>query len=502
MRAFLVLLLAPVALLAAVLTIPSPGFPQGLVNAGFEQTAQDGSPTGWIFQPGPAGVYRFEAAPGSDGSGGRLHFAGSPADVATASAYQGVDATSYRNRIARLTARLKVDSPGAFVGLFLTVMRPQQMLGFHEDMRDRPATEHGWTTYQITGRVAPDAQILWVGLGVNGRADVTIDQVSLEVIAPDPAPPSAEAEAYLMNAIGIIRRGHINSGRADWDRIIADAREEIGGTRRTSDTYSAIRGVLGALGETHSFFLGPFARPPAAAATGTTAPVAQFALPEWRLIDGRIGWIRLPGLDTIAPGGDSRARAYTAALRSGLRSLDAMPLCGWILDLRNNGGGNMWPMMKGLDPLLGAAPFGYFVDPAGRIERWQRRGGAIWPDARATPDAPPAFPLTHARSPVAVLIGGGTASSGEMVAMAFVGRGGVRTFGAPSAGFTTGNRVITMPDDAHLVLTGVHVRDRTGRDYFGPITPDEPVGASGAQRPATQWLESQCGAGAGPSTRQ
>ena len=36
---------------------------------------------------------------------------------------------------------------------------------------------------------------------------------------------------------------------------------------------------------------------------------------------------------------------------------------GWIVDLRGNGGGNMWPMLAGIGPILGEGIAGYFIDP-------------------------------------------------------------------------------------------------------------------------------------------
>ena len=53
------------------------------------------------------------------------------------------------------------------------------------------------------------------------------------------------------------------------------------------------------------------------------------------------------------------------------------------------------------------------------------------------------------------MIGPRTSSSGEMTALALVGRSKVRTFGAPSAGFTTTNVPYPLSDGAFLVITAV-----------------------------------------------
>ncbi|QAY77262.1 S41 family peptidase [Sphingosinicella sp. BN140058] len=172
--------------------------------------------------------------------------------------------------------------------------------------------------------------------------------------------------------------------------------------------------------------------------------------------------------------------------------MDAAPLCGWLVDLRDNGGGNMWPMLKGLDPLLGTAPFGHFVLSANATMPWVRAFGNIFPSKETFDAAPPAFKLAHADAPLAILFGPNTASSGEMTAIALLGRARVRTFGAPTAGFTTANETSPLGDGAVLVITTMTVRDRTGKNYAGPIVPDDRVALADAEAAAKTWLRSQC----------
>lgn len=309
---------------------------------------------------------------------------------------------------------------------------------------------------------------------------------------PPEGPPSAEAAAYLDQAIMLLRDHHINSAKADWPRLTAQAHAEIAGARTPGDTYPAIRHLIADLGVRHSFFMPPPTQAQIDAATkaGPTGMVAGTAMPASALLDGRVGLVRLPGLDTFSPGGPERGKTYPRILRAALQQLDQAPLCGWIVDLRGNGGGNMWPMLAGLDPLLGASPFGFFS--RGEVRQpWQRTPSGIFPvPVQPDPATPPAFGLTHAGAPLAVLIGPGTASSGEMTALALIGRSGVRSFGSASAGFLSGNIVMPLPDGAHLAITEVLVHDRTGKDYSETIQPDVP--ATDAEQAAKDWIERQC----------
>lgn len=313
----------------------------------------------------------------------------------------------------------------------------------------------------------------------------------VSVSASVSAAPTEEARTYFDNALAFIQEKHINSATADWALIQTEAEARLADAQTTADTYPAIRFVLAALGEKHSFLREP--RPPARLPTGPEADAPQQTplLPEWRLLDGDIGLVQLPQLDTLS-GGMETGRQYAAELRLGLEALDTHQLCGWIVDLRENGGGNMWPMLQGLDPLLGNGPFGYFVSQRDAIVPWVRTPSGILPSPQPLLESTPSFSLVHQDAPVAVLIGPRTASSGEMAAIALIGRSGVRTFGAPSAGFTTANVPYPLSDGAYLIVTETTVRDRSAKDYKGALVPDEHVLDREAERAATEWLKRSC----------
>jgi hypothetical protein len=327
------------------------------------------------------------------------------------------------------------------------------------------------------------------------RIGLVVAAITAAPQSDTPAPPDKASEEYFQRALTLIRQHHRNSSKADWAQLIARARPMLAGASHPADTYPAIRMVLSILGEHHSFLLPPPASPPlqGTSASSTAAASGAATSPAWHIIAGNIGAVRLPALNTLGPDGPALGKAYATAIQTALSEIDKNPrLCGWIIDLRDNGGGNMWPMLKGLDPLLGTGPFGYFVQTDGSTQAWQRSAGNIFPAPEMLPPSSPAFALKHASTPIAVLIGPQTASSGEMVAIALIGRQGVRTFGTASAGFTSGNNVYPLTDGATLVITEVSVRDRTGKGYAGPIVPDEQVTPAQIEAAASRWLARQC----------
>ncbi len=154
----------------------------------------------------------------------------------------------------------------------------------------------------------------------------------------------------------------------------------------------------------------------------------------------------------------------------------------------------MFPMLAGIGPVLGEgdAGGGRAVDGTTVMRSYAAgRSGK----AAISGDA---YELLSPSPPVAVLLGPNTASSGEAVALAFIGRPNTRTFGAPTAGYTTGNVPILLGDGAVLNLAVTTMMDRNGNAYDGPITPDVSVAVGASANSETDtpvqraiaWLES------------
>ena len=320
------------------------------------------------------------------------------------------------------------------------------------------------------------------------RLFVAIATLTLAFSGSSPlgASPSQEADVYLTNAVELIKKHHINSSEADWPRIESAARTQIATASSAADTYPVIRSILTALNERHSFFLEPrpVAIPGSVAGTHPSSP----PMPSSEMVEGQFATLRLPELNTIiGENGQNLAREYTSIIRRAVEQMDKRSPCGWVIDLRANRGGNMWPMLLGLDPLLGDPPFGYFRFAAGPMP-WVRAND----DLMLGPGAYPVPQIEHGHESVAVIIGPQTASSGEMVAIALIGRHGVRTFGQSSAGFTTANEVHRLSDGAALVITVSTVTDRNRTGYAGPIKPDVETVPGAEEQAAHSWLAAQC----------
>ena len=63
-------------------------------------------------------------------------------------------------------------------------------------------------------------------------------------------------------------------------------------------------------------------------------------------------------------------QAYTHRTHELLAATAPSVACGLVVDLREDTGGNMWPMLGGLKPFLGDAALGAFEGRSGQSPKW------------------------------------------------------------------------------------------------------------------------------------
>lgn len=316
------------------------------------------------------------------------------------------------------------------------------------------------------------------------------DQSSPEESSPDARLPD-EVLAYLEEALATMRREALHSSRVDWTALRKSTFEKASGSTSRPATYPAIRHALAGLGDGHSFLqLSEALREAERTALGTApehdgpkrhedgrtpSPFARRMQPESSLIEAGskvIGRLVMPqGI---------RDNAFATQFQKRIARLDSQQPCGWIVDLRGNGGGATWPMLAGLGPLLGDGPVGGSVEADGTKDIWSYSDGkaiyensdgerSVYAEVTRTPYVP------QAMLPVAVLIDRGTASSGEAMALAFRGRPTTRSFGERTYGASTSTLGFRLSDGANLVLAVSIMTDRDHTEYPAGVEPDEPV---------------------------
>ena len=297
--------------------------------------------------------------------------------------------------------------------------------------------------------------------------------------AQEPTIASA-AEAYLNEVLDLMEANSINRKTINWIDFRSKVFEKAGAAQTIDETYDAIREALTLLGDDHSFVIKPDGT--GLAGVGTircnVVTVPQASVPE------TVGYVRV----TSFSGSEVEARDFAQAIQDQIRFIDAPTIEGWIVDLRGNSGGNMWPMLAGIGPILGEGVVGHFIDPDDNQYAWEYRNGTSISSGFRVIQALNPYQLINPKPRVAVLLDNGVASSGEAVAIAFVGRENTRSFGSPTCGLSTANAGYTLSNDAQLLLTVSYMADRNKNLFGTPVPPDEAVSPQDIVERAVGWV--------------
>jgi len=362
-----------------------------------------------------------------------------------------IDAVPYRKKRVRLSGIISAKDVEGTAGLWLRADGASGSLAFANSERTPVSGNADAVPREIEIYVPVHADKLLVGPLLVGKGRMTVRALRLAV-APSSLDDEVPPARIVDEAIRLIRAHALNAERIEWNQAQADIARDMKHVHDADAAYAVIRQVLAKLGDRHSGLLPPrdFQRFSSEGKPSFT-PMVE--------VRERVGIVSVPafsGTDKTA------AAAFTRGLATSIATRARQASCGWVVDLRANQGGNMWPMLSGLSPLLGNATPGYFRDREGRQTAWTiRSAGVPVPDLSAVP--------------VVVVTGQKTASSGEAVAVAFRGRPKARSVGQPTFGVSTSNGMYPLPGGARLKLTDARFVDRTGQAYGDIVMPDHMV---------------------------
>lgn len=393
-------------------------------------------------------------------------------------AISAVAAAPLHQRRVVMSARVSADAGSVGAAIWLRADGPNGRLVFVTSGTQPVDGGKPPAAREISLVVPPQATQLVYGLVFNGNGAARAEAVKLraeDAPAPaqsDSAQTNVSAAQVLEAALRIVRENALKAGTIDWNSVPPRLRAGIDPNGPAQDAHATVRLLLKQLDDGHSFLLDAGAAEQHQRSGTATEPARVDVL------DAGLGYVLMPG---FSGRGEEAMRQFSAIISRDIARLAPQVKQGWIVDLRHNSGGNMWPMLAALRPLLGADTPGSSRRRDGEEKPWQ-----LAPDPNANlPD------LRNAR--VAVLIGTATSSAGEAVATAFRGRPGTRFFGAPSDGRATMNSSYPLPDGSLLQLTTAWMVDRTGSVVSGALQPDEFTGlASSGSDPTVEaakaWL--------------
>jgi carboxyl-terminal processing protease len=304
---------------------------------------------------------------------------------------------------------------------------------------------------------------------------------------PQRTDPTPTLLPDLDRALAIMQANSFYTASADWEALREFANEMTAVKHDPVSVRFVLERVLLALGDKHGYVLTS-----SQVESYETLTTADSRPPQASLLADRLGYLLVT---EFASGRPEEQVRYAQGLQELIREVDASRPCGWVVDLRGNLGGSMWAMLAGVGPVLGEGESGAFVFTDGHSQPWAYREGQALLEGQVAVAVPSPWVLSTSAPPVAILTDGMTVSSGEALALAFRGRPGTRSFGQPTAGYSSAIETYLLDDGSMLGLTVAVFTDRNGVSFTGgPIPPDEIVSLpAGGDVPAeaVTWLLAQ-----------
>ncbi len=284
-------------------------------------------------------------------------------------------------------------------------------------------------------------------------------------------PCITKANRLLDESLGLMQKYYYRKDSVSWDSLIVAAKTRLKSSPDCEDAFATVKWCFQELKEKHSFIIPPVkAELYGGNINSNSAPLEKLIGPLTSdLLDGKIGYINVPWVSTAD---EKICTAFADSLQGIIASFDKKGTNKWIIDLRKNSGGNCWPMLAGLAPLLGNGVYGYFVSTEEKIP-FSYKDGTMYQGKNARCVVTLPYFMKNKEKTIVILMGPGTSSAGEIAALAFKGTEKVYFFGEPTAGLTTANATYKLSDGSMLVLTVCKEADKNGRIVEGRIQPDE-----------------------------
>ncbi len=326
---------------------------------------------------------------------------------------------------------------------------------------------NNWKKYAISVVCPKETDKIKIGMILYGKGTVWFSDFDVKTTPIDDRKLSKLAIQYINSACDIIVKNSLVRDSININGLKEIALKIAGPAKKYSDCFLAVNYLLESLrpfGDHHSFFM---SAEEMKNWKNEGSKVSKIEFPTYKVIDG-CGYILVPPFH----GGNTKLMtAYADSLQKGIQNLSTSKINGWIVDLRQNTGGNMEPMIAGLGPLFSSEKLGSLVDINGKSNSWYYKDGRYYGDGYKGWIVSRPFKLTTLL-PIAVLTSNQTGSSGEVVVISLLGNSNTKSFGQPTWGLTTGNGSFELKDGSQIFLASTIMADRNGNQYTTSINPD------------------------------
>jgi len=189
------------------------------------------------------------------------------------------------------------------------------------------------------------------------------------------------------------------------------------------------------------------------------------------LLKNKYLYISIPGI--FAQG--NAVNEYAQTISDSICRYNRQQLKGFIIDLRLNSGGQLSSMVGGLNLLLGNNYLGGAVDALKtEARKFELKKNNFYIGDVQTTSITNTCAHDYSKTPVVVLIGPATVSSGSITAITFKQRPNTFFIGEPTAdGYSTGNEYFFFGNSFMINLATEFNQDRKHNIYKNSILPDK-----------------------------
>ncbi len=411
---------------------------------------------------------------------------------------QKIDINNATLKRIHITAWIKTVDCNAGVALLCTQKNEQDNKIDYTSTRQQDRLVKGskeFTKTTLIVLVRPETQKLEIALCLYGSGTAWFDDIQIEEFNPGNKKTAASVKLYLDSLKKLVKNNSLYNDSINWK--VFDKQLKILSTGMQSFTEAQLLAnyiiyELKKYGDNHSMFMVPFAA--MELKNGDIMDDGRKVVTEY--LGNGIGYISMPGFGTFK---DSLCAVFATYAQNQIKKIDIEnKICAWVVDLREDNGGNCSAMVAGLGPILGDGITSWELSPKKDTIRYGYQNGKYYFEEKgkkewtSTVDNP--YYLKNKNVAIAVLTGPGCGSSGECAVAAFIGKANTKLFGQPTAGFTKGNTDFSLPDGSIILISSGIQTDRNGKKYPERIFPDVQVDESSDDKidlpleRAKQWL--------------
>lgn len=280
---------------------------------------------------------------------------------------------------------------------------------------------------------------------------------------------------YLDSCLFVLKENALYANRVNWKKTKKAVFEKAKSAKTTTAAFEPLKIAFDALGDTHAsyYHLDDSYKLDNVALTNSYSDSIKAGWKRGPRIDARmIGETAYFAVPFMGVNKQEQIDSHANWLYDEIAKLQQRNPKGWIIDLRLNGGGNIRPMLAGLAAFFKEGTISYYIDKNGKSsEQSAFSQGNFLMDGKiqaTIKNKISGFP----EAKVAVLIGPGTASSGEITAAVFSKRPHTILLGNNSAGLTNAtNGFVFNHNKTYFLISTARVADKKKQLFPETIKP-------------------------------